>query len=59
MEIHSYMKSCVFITVKMWKKTQMSITWMIDLKKNVAYVRKWIIIKQQKTVATNNIIQHG
>ena len=32
---------------------------MIDLKKNVAYVRKWIIIKQQKTVATNNIIQHG
>lgn len=53
------MKSCVFITVKMWKKTQMSITWMIDLKKNVAYVRKWIIIKQQKTVATNNIIQHG
>lgn len=31
------MKSCVFMTVKMWKKIKMSITWKIDLKKNVAY----------------------
>lgn len=53
------MKSCVFMTVKMWKKIKMSITWKIDLKKMWPIHINGLLSNNRKTVATNNIIQHG
>lgn len=58
-KICSYMKSCVFMTVKMWKKIKMSITWKIDLKKMWPIHINGLLSNNRKTVATNNIIQHG